>query len=65
MREPDDADGSNRIVWGPAVEEVRFIFTARHLQELVGVEEPHPRVPVAKHLYTCGVVFFLDAFSVA
>ena len=63
--EPVDADGADGIVARPAVEEGREGFTARHLQELVGVEESHPRVLVTVQLYACSVVFFLDAFSFA
>ena len=65
VAEPVDADSSNSFILGPAMEEARKCLTASHLQKFVGVEESHPRVPVTKHLYTCGVVFFLDAFSVA
>ena len=64
MGEPVDADGADGVVAGPVVEEGCQCFAACHFEELVGVEEAHPCVFVAVHLYACGVVFLLDAFSV-
>lgn len=65
MGEPVDADGADGVIARPVAEEGRKCLAARHLQELVRVEEAHPRVLVAKQLYACGVIFFLDAFPIA
>ena len=62
---PVDADGADGVVARPVVKEARECFAACHLQELVGVEESHPRVLVTIQLYACSVVFFLDAFPFA
>ena len=62
MNKPVDANGTDRIIKRPFMQEVRKGLAAGHFKKFVGVKKTHPRMPITKHFHTSGVVFFLNTF---
>ena len=62
---PIHANSTDGVIAPPFMQEVRQRFATGHFQELIRIKESHPRVPVPKHIYASGVVFFLYTCSIA